>query len=60
MTMQTINRTIKGFPKATIKEDERFYYISLFKPTMLTQASIYDKSMFSLDEAIEMELEFLM
>lgn len=58
--MKTVNRTIKGFPKATIKEDERFYYISLFKPTMLTQASIYDKSMFSLDEAIEMELECLM
>lgn len=58
--MKTVNRTIKGFPKATIKEDERYYYISLFKPAMLTQASIYDKSMFSLDEAIEMELECLM
>lgn len=60
MTMKTINRTIKGFPQATIKEDEHFYYISLFKPTILTQASIYDKSIFSLDEAIEMELECLM
>ena len=58
--MKIVNRTIKGFPKATIKEDERYYYISLFKPAMLTQASIYDKSMFSLDEAIEMELECLM
>ena len=55
--MKPIYRKIDSFPKATIKEDEQNYYINL---GIGVGTSAYKKSMFDLDEAIEMELDCLM
>ena len=55
--MKPIYRKIGGFPKATIKEDERNYYINL---GVGVGTSTYSKSMFDLEYAIEMEVTCLM